>query len=74
MKLMKNGRLTDMEERYYEIKVVTETVTTYSGYFRNIAQVFLDFQDDDFDGEIVSVAFGDTRIVSIEESFENESR
>jgi hypothetical protein len=63
-----------MEERYYEIKVVTETVTTYSGYFRNIAQVFLDFQDDDFDGEIVSVAFGDTRIVSIEESFENESR
>lgn len=63
-----------MEERYYEVKIVTETVTTYGGYFRNIAQVFLDFQDDDFDGEVVSVAFGDTRIVSIEESFENESR
>jgi hypothetical protein len=70
---MKNGWLTNMEERYYEVKIVTETVTTYGGYFRNIAQAFVDFQDDDFDGEVISIAFGDTRIVSIEESFKDES-
>jgi len=65
---MKNGWLTDMEERYYKIVVVSETVTTYGGYFRNIAQAFVDFQDDDLDVETIHIGFGDSRIVSIEES------